>query len=161
MGDDFPRGPHTSQTQNPGRDYFYGFTSGPPSTSHQGMLSPSSRFSISELHSQSPSRHHPHQPQLMTLSHPSGSVRPSFHHHSLSADSSSPGGSRMTFRRDSGIHNGPAMPSPTFVSPTYPSSSMAAQKRAFRQRRKDPSCDACRERKVKVASLSRFHTPSY
>lgn len=65
--------------------------------------------------------------------------------HPYNASSGSPSSIAGSSIQELNEQYGPGI-SPTHLSGPH----LSAQKRAYRQRRKDPSCDACRERKVKV-----------
>lgn len=81
-------------------------------------------------------------PSVPTLGSRSPNYPPTSYRHSVSPSTASTG------LPEAQHHDGTGL----MISPTQSSSTnMNAQKRAYRQRRKDPSCDACRERKVKVS----------
>lgn len=114
------------------------------SASSQTLIPPPSGMFVGP-----PSRNQPPpgpHPQMHSVTRSPATTTLSVYGHPYGTSSTSPSATSSVFQDPPDSGYSVAGISPTHMSPGL----AAAQKRAYRQRRKDPSCDACRERKVKV-----------
>lgn len=124
-------------------------SSAPSSATLQDPLTPGTGISNSGRTSMPASGPGPLQSQYSSL--PTGSTPRSTGYVQSYHSIMTPPGVSLAGYTEPGHPHGSLVPA-MFPDSNVTAPSLQGQKRAYRQRRKDPSCDACRERKVKVSS---------